>query len=330
MGFRNYEDFNQVLLAKQAWRLTTSPYSLCARVLRARYFKDGDFLTASCPKHASYTWKSILHGRELLKEGIIWRVGDGSKINIWNHNWIPRSSLKRPFGHRQDVEVDKVSELLEPSGAGWNLDKLNECFFEADVEDILKIPVGRTGSADYMAWNYTKNGVFSVRSAYHLKQHLKSMQAGRAGPSGSIDSHRGWLAIWSADVASKIKVHCWRLAKNGLAVGEELRRRKIKEGVCCIACNRDESLVHRFWSCPHSAHIWSLLRDKTGLLLEAPPGDFRSHNEFQVWLLEWFGNLQEKELGIAMLTIYQLWVSRNDARDLPMIEDPVMMPGIYQ
>jgi hypothetical protein len=50
-------------------------------------------------------------------------------------------------------------------------------FFEVDVTDILKIPVGRAGTDDYVAWNYTNNGIFSVRSAYHLKQHLnwKSM-----------------------------------------------------------------------------------------------------------------------------------------------------------
>jgi hypothetical protein len=157
MGFRNYEDFNQDLLVKQAWRMVTAPNSLCARVLRARYFENGDFLSATCPKRASFTWWSILHGRELLKEGLIWRVGNGSNINVWSQNWIPRAMLQKPFGHLPDVEVTKVQELLLPDGAGWNVNRLNECFFEGDVADILKIPVGRAGSEDYLAWNYTKN-----------------------------------------------------------------------------------------------------------------------------------------------------------------------------
>jgi hypothetical protein len=84
MGFRNYSCFNQALLAKQAWRLLINQTSLCARVLRARYHADGEFLSARCPKAASFTWRSILFGRELLKQGLIWRIGDGEKINVWD------------------------------------------------------------------------------------------------------------------------------------------------------------------------------------------------------------------------------------------------------
>jgi hypothetical protein len=69
--------------------------------------------------------------------------------------------------------MTKVKELLVPEGGNWNKEKLDECFYETDVADILKIPVGRAGSEDYIAWNYTKNGIFSVRSAYHLKQQIK-------------------------------------------------------------------------------------------------------------------------------------------------------------
>jgi hypothetical protein len=36
-----------------------------------------------------------------------------------------------------------VKELLKADGTGWDHDKMNECFFEVDIADILKIPVGR-------------------------------------------------------------------------------------------------------------------------------------------------------------------------------------------
>lgn len=78
-------------------------------------------------------------------------VGDGEKIDVWNHNWIPRSSLQRPMGHRPDAEVEKVKHLLLPGGAGWDISKLNDMFFEADVSDILKIPVGRAGADGHVA-----------------------------------------------------------------------------------------------------------------------------------------------------------------------------------
>jgi hypothetical protein len=191
MGFRDNVDFNQALLAKQAWRMITNPESLCARVLRARYADGGDLLHAKCPKKASYTWCSVLHGRDLLKEGLVWIIGDGTKIKVWEHNWIPRSYHMRPLGIKPGMEVNLISELLLPNGAGWNVDKLNDCFFEMDVNDILKIPVGRAGSVDYMAWNYTKNGLFSVRSAYHLKQQLKKEAAGRASLSRNTSEHQG-------------------------------------------------------------------------------------------------------------------------------------------
>jgi hypothetical protein len=46
MGFRDIQSFNLAMLAKQVWRLLREPDSLCARVLRARYYPDGKLLNA--------------------------------------------------------------------------------------------------------------------------------------------------------------------------------------------------------------------------------------------------------------------------------------------
>ena len=38
LGFRALSEFNQVLVAKQAWRILKSTYTLLGRVLKAKYF----------------------------------------------------------------------------------------------------------------------------------------------------------------------------------------------------------------------------------------------------------------------------------------------------
>jgi hypothetical protein len=71
LGFRDIHTFNMPMLAKQEWRLIHKPDSLCASVLRAKYFPDGDLLKASPTSNMSYTWRSILKGVEVLKKGIV-------------------------------------------------------------------------------------------------------------------------------------------------------------------------------------------------------------------------------------------------------------------
>ena len=69
MGFRDMRSFNQALLAKQAWRLLDSPDSLCARLLRAKYYPNGNLLDTVFPSSSSAVWKGIMHGLDLLKKG---------------------------------------------------------------------------------------------------------------------------------------------------------------------------------------------------------------------------------------------------------------------
>jgi hypothetical protein len=93
LGYKDLHSFNLVMLAKQAWRLLSDPSSLCARVLKAKYFPHTKVLQAEPIEGMSYTWRSILKGVQLLKEGVIKRVGDGSSINVWHY--VDRSKNKK-------------------------------------------------------------------------------------------------------------------------------------------------------------------------------------------------------------------------------------------
>ena len=54
--------------------------SLCARLMKAKYFPNGNLLDTAFPKQVSETWKAIMYGLDLLKKGTIWRVGSGTQI----------------------------------------------------------------------------------------------------------------------------------------------------------------------------------------------------------------------------------------------------------
>ena len=91
MGFRDLYSFNLAMLSKQCWRLITNPESLCARVLKAKYYPNVDLLHATLKNGASFTWQSVMKGPETFKLGYIWRIGIGESVNIWQDPWIPAS-----------------------------------------------------------------------------------------------------------------------------------------------------------------------------------------------------------------------------------------------
>jgi hypothetical protein len=83
MGFRDMKQFNQTLLARQAWWLIQFPDSLCSRLLKAKCFPNSELVDTAFPTDTSPTWKPIEHGLELVKKGIISRIGSGARVQIW-------------------------------------------------------------------------------------------------------------------------------------------------------------------------------------------------------------------------------------------------------
>ncbi|XP_017621076.1 uncharacterized mitochondrial protein AtMg00310-like [Gossypium arboreum] len=77
LGFRDLRRFNVALLGRQVWHLMSCRDTLCYRVLRAKYFLDGDVLHSKQVDKPSFTWQSISKAASILYEGFGWTVGRG-------------------------------------------------------------------------------------------------------------------------------------------------------------------------------------------------------------------------------------------------------------
>jgi hypothetical protein len=202
MGFHDLHLFNRAMLGKQAWKLIERPESLCARVLKGRYFHDVEFLSATRRKHASQTWRAILAGGEVLQQGLIKRLGSGESTKIWEDRWIPNHFNGKPITPSAGQEITYVADLLTASGQ-WNEEIIKSNFFPVDAEAILKLPL-RGVSEDIWAWEPEKHGVYSVKLAYRLLYSVRQRQVHNAQPSSSGDID--WKLLWKLEVPPKVSV----------------------------------------------------------------------------------------------------------------------------
>uniref|UniRef100_A0A803N5D5 Reverse transcriptase zinc-binding domain-containing protein n=1 Tax=Chenopodium quinoa TaxID=63459 RepID=A0A803N5D5_CHEQI len=101
-------------------------------------------------------------------------------------------------------------------------------------------------------WKGTKNGEFTVRSAYHFElQRSKS----NAGPSNIVPDVKLWRKIWEASVPPKVKSVTWRAVRGGLPVRAVLSTRGMKIG---LGCGEEcETIMHMLAFCPESQIIGS-------------------------------------------------------------------------
>lgn len=170
LGFRDLEKFNQALLGKQVWRILQQPQSLVTRMLKARYFSDGSILTAVLKKKASYAWKSLLHGRDLLKQGMRFIIGKGMTVSMWTDPWLPTHPPRPPRSVDGNNVLESVSNYINNDGSGWDIQKIRAMVLPEDY--ILRLKISPKAELDLLGWHYTDSGIYTVKSGYWLNAHL--------------------------------------------------------------------------------------------------------------------------------------------------------------
>lgn len=140
LGFKDLHTFNLALLAKQGWRFLKHPASLAARIFKARYFPQSDFLAAKMGPNPSFIWRSIMATHGFIRSKALRRIGNGKDTLVWGHPWLcgaenPWIQTPKPT-YLPDVRVD---QLRDPNSGSWDIDCLHEFFSQEECEFMVII-----------------------------------------------------------------------------------------------------------------------------------------------------------------------------------------------
>ncbi|XP_060959224.1 uncharacterized protein LOC115699974 [Cannabis sativa] len=196
MGFRNLRDFNISLLSKQGWRLLCQPHSLVGRIFKARYYKNGDFLSAELGANPSFVWRSILEAQDVVREGVRCRIGNGSSVSVLLDSWLPDVDNPKVTSTHPALLSQCVNSLMITGEYAWDVDLVLDLFNNRDANLILSIPLSSSRVNDTWYWCLEKTGHFTVKSAYKFLQMRKETGS---QPNSSLV----WNGIWKLRVPPK-------------------------------------------------------------------------------------------------------------------------------
>ncbi|KAL0462980.1 UNVERIFIED_CONTAM: hypothetical protein Slati_0185600 [Sesamum latifolium] len=193
---------------------------LLSRVLRARYFSNGDIFLASLGTRPSF---SILATQNLFRARCRWRVGSGSHIHVWTDPWIPRPHSFKPVTLvLPSLSNLRVADLIDPICRDWRVEQVR------------------------------------VISAKCLPSRLFSEHK-PCSSFREADKSFWWRKIWQAKLPNKVKVFLWCACLDALPMGSNLSKRISGFQSGCPFCHEDqEDIFHTLVHCIFARQVWGL------------------------------------------------------------------------
>ena len=80
LGLRKTAAVNKAFQCKLAWKIVTNQNGIWVSIMRDKYLKQQEFFDTHS-KHSDWVvWRNIIRCKDLICQGIIWRLGDGKDI----------------------------------------------------------------------------------------------------------------------------------------------------------------------------------------------------------------------------------------------------------
>ena len=139
----------------------------------------------------------------------------------------------------------------------WNLEEIKEYITNDQEQEIMEIPICRSGGRDRIIWPHIINGEYTVKNGYHCLKN-KEVEGRKSKPSGSHRIEEAiWKEIWNLPVPRKVRHFMWKACGNWLATNHNLRRKRIRQSAICPICEKEEETIeHVLLQCEWTLSVW--------------------------------------------------------------------------
>jgi len=156
---------------------------------------------------------------------MLWRVGSGESIHIYDENWLPGGTSPRILSPRvNEVENSTVACLIDPTSKGWNNLLIDQYSLPFEAQRIKAIPLCALRKEDCLTWSRTRGGEYLVKTRYELLCEEDS--AVLASSSDVTAIRKFWSQIWKLKVPHKVRIFLWKAYSDVLPTLQNLKKEK--------------------------------------------------------------------------------------------------------
>lgn len=228
---------------KLAWSVITHPDKLWVQLMRAKY-GCGNHTLPQCVMRSksSHIWRAIHQVWPCVMQQMSWVIRNGHSARFWKDLWVPGvDCLENLVQERIEQGEENFTVASYADSNGWAWSKLRRLLPSVICSKINLVKLPSPGMEDFLCWNLTSDGKFSLNSSYELLQDC----------SQHVDDRDPFFVkVWAWQGPQRIRVFLWKLAHGRLLSNEERRKRGMCHNATCPRClTSEETIMHVMRDC---------------------------------------------------------------------------------
>jgi hypothetical protein len=204
----------------------------------------------------------------------------------------------------ENTPYQYVSDLIDNQSREWKEEAIKQIFYPMEAKQICTMPLPNYNQEDFISWQGTKDGNYSVKSGYQAI--LAWHKAQNPSPTSSYMDSTRWKKLWKLFVPPKQIHHIWRILNNAIPVKDNLTIRGIRCDPLCLLCNsKIETINHIFLDCEWTKQVWFA----SPLTINFEHLQIKTLSD---WLDYMMQNSKAEDMQSIATILYSIWLARNE------------------